>query len=557
MSSHDAPRPQGPSQPITDLVLVLGDQLSLSQPALAATCPERARILMAEVPGESLAPLSSRIRTALFLSAMRHFALQLRESGWTVDYQRLGQHSHHDLAAAWTQAIRDYAPHRVLCTAPGDWRVQHMLETTCSQLGVALELLEDTHFLISRETFSRWAGRSRTLQMERFYRHMRVSQKVLMQGDEPRGGQWNFDADNRASFGRKGPGHIPPPPRFAWDEITRNVMQDVARHLPKLPGTTAAPDTEAHGERKALAQLKAPPQVEPLTEVEDAAAWVWPVNREQALIALQDFIHHRLALFGPTQDAMWSGEPFLHHSLIAAALNLKLLDPREVIAAAEQALDQGQVSIASSEGFIRQILGWREFMRGVYWLDMPSMRQANHFNHTQPLPDWFWSGKTQMNCLRESITQTLDSGYAHHIQRLMVIGNFALLAGLDPKAVEDWFLAVYVDAVEWVELPNVAGMALYANGGRFTTKPYCASGAYIKRMSNYCSGCRYDPALRTGPRACPITTLYWDFLIRNESEFAANPRAALMMKHVEKLDRDARQAIRDTALERLQSLNTL
>ena len=348
---------------------------------------------------------------------------------------------------------------------------------------------------------------------------MRSRHNVLMTSGAPIGGQWNYDAENRASFGKAGPGAIPERPGFPADEITRSVIQDVERCLPHLAG-----------------------------EVSD---FNWPVTRAQARHVLEDFVSCRLARFGPTQDAMWTDEPYLWHSLLSAALNLKLLDPGEVIEAATQAYERGEASLPSVEGFIRQILGWREFMRGVYWLDMPGMRASNHFSHQQPLPSWFWTGNTGMHCLRSSIRQTLKLGYAHHIQRLMVIGNFALIAGLNPQAVEDWFLAVYVDAVEWVELPNVAGMALYANGGRFTSKPYCASGAYIKRMSNYCSGCRYDPGQRTGPRACPVTTFYWDFLIRNEAEMSNNPRAVLMMKHVAKIDDIARtEILRQASLNR-------
>lgn len=494
-----------------DLIFVLGDQLSLVQSSLRASHPDRAVVLMAEVADESRSPRSGAIRSALFLSAMRHFAQQLQAAGWRVEYQRLGHHSSASLTDAWTQALRRHQPERVLCTEPGDWRIQQQLEACCQAEKIPLQLLADDHFLMGRSEFSAWAGRSKTLQMERFYRHMRTRQKVLMHNGEPEGGQWNFDAENRASFGKRGPGSIAPPPRFEPDDITREVIQDLKQHLPELPGAIDSFD--------------------------------WPVTRDQAIAALKHFIDTRLAQFGRTQDAMWAGEPYLNHSLISAALNLKLLDPREVIAAAEQAYREQRVSLASVEGFIRQILGWREFMRGVYWLDMPAMREANHFGHAQPLPDWFWTGQTHMNCLRDSITQTLKHGYAHHIQRLMVIGNFALLAGLQPQAVEDWFLAVYVDAVEWVELPNVAGMALYANGGRFTTKPYCASGAYVKRMSNYCSGCHYDPALRIGPKACPMSTFYWDFLIRNEAEMSRNPRAALMMKHVAAISESDREAI--------------
>jgi len=498
-----------------DLILILGDQLCGDQASLKASNPERSVVFMAEVQEESRSPRSSAIRSALFLSAMRHFAQQLRDAGWTVDYLRLGQHTHLSLSAAWAHALAKHQPERVLCTEPGDWRVEQQLTLCCKQAGRSLHMLVDDHFLINRSEFSAWAGKSRTLQMERFYRHMRVRHQVLVRHGEPEGGQWNFDAENRASFGKRGPGNMASPKRFEPDPITREVICDLKQHLPELPGALDSFD--------------------------------WPVTRGEALVALKDFTDTRLSSFGRTQDAMWTNEPYLHHSLVSASLNLKLLNPREVIAAAEQAYREERASLASVEGFIRQILGWREFMRGVYWLDMPAMRQANHFDHQQSLPDWFWTGQTHMNCLRESIKQTLERGYAHHIQRLMVIGNFALLAGIQPQAVQDWFLAVYVDAVGWVELPNVAGMALYANGGRFTTKPYCASGAYIKRMSNYCTGCRYDPTLRTGTKACPMSTFYWDFLIRNEAEMTRNPRAALMMKHVAALSESDREKITQQA----------
>jgi deoxyribodipyrimidine photolyase-related protein len=508
-----------------DLVLILGDQLSLDQASLHATTAARASILMAEVPAESTAPASSMTRTVLFLSAMRHFATTLQAGGWSLAYLRLGTHPHPDLPAAWRAEIRRQQPARVICTWPGDHRLLEALRSVCASEGVPLLCPEDDHFLISRDEFARWAGRSRTLLMERFYRHIRVRHQILMDGAQPVGGQWNFDPENRQAFGREGPGPLPAPRRFGPDELTLEVAQDVRRHLPQLPG--------------------------------QACLDRWPVTRDQALLALEDFVTQRLSRFGPTQDAMWAGEPTLFHALLASSLNLKLLKPREVIDAALRAHAAGQAPLASVEGFVRQVLGWREFMRGIYWLDMPELGRANHFGHALPLPSWFWSGATGMNCLGESIRQTLELGYAHHIQRLMVIGNFALLAGLKPQAVSAWFLAVYVDAVEWVELPNVAGMALYANGGRFTSKPYCASGAYIKRMSNYCKGCRYDPAQRTGPKACPISTLYWDFLIRHEAPLSANPRAALMMKHVARLDPQARAAISEQAARQLQQLDTL
>jgi deoxyribodipyrimidine photolyase-related protein len=322
---------------------------------------------------------------------------------------------------------------------------------------------------------------------------------------------------------------IPPPESFEPDALTREVFAEVEQHFPDHPGTLAH--------------------------------FAWPVNRAQALIALQAFIESRLVNFGDYQDAMWSTTPFGWHSLLSTSLNLHLLDAREVIAAAEAAFRDGRAPLAGVEGFIRQVLGWREFIRGVYWLDMPGLAQANHLQHTRPLPRWYWTGRTQMACAREAVEQTLQYGYAHHIQRLMVTGLFALLAEVDPKQVADWYLAIYVDAIEWAELPNVAGMALYANGGRFTSKPYVASGAYIQRMSNHCERCTYAPtakeSAKSGKPHCPFTALYWNFLLKHEAELAANPRTALMVRNAARLDVPQREAIRAEALDLMSRLDQL
>jgi deoxyribodipyrimidine photolyase-related protein len=511
---------------MTQLVLVLGDQLWLKNPALLAADKKRDVVLIAEAAQESTHVWSHQIRTALFLSAMRHFADDLRAQGWRVEYLSLDAHKHQSLAQAWAERIAALGPERVLACEPGEWRIEQDLISVCKKLRVELQILEDTHFITSRSDFARWAGaKPKQLRMEMFYRHMRKTTGVLMQGEEPEGGQWNYDAENRESFGRQGPQEVPAPPQFKPDAITQEVLADVKRHFADHPG--------------------------------NLEHFNWPVTRKQALQALKAFVAQRLPRFGQYQDAMWTDEPFLFHSLISAALNLRLLDPREVIDAALIAYRAGAVELAAAEGFIRQILGWREFMHGVYWLDMPGMRSANHYQCTTPLPKWYWSGQTHMNCMRQAIGQTMQYAYAHHIQRLMVTGNFALIAGLVPQEVCDWYLAVYVDAVEWVELPNTAGMALYANGGRFTTKPYAASGAYIKRMSNYCGSCRYKPDVKSGAGACPMTVFYWDFLMRHEEELGRNQRAALMMKNLARLDDAQRDAIRATAAKYTRDLNDL
>ncbi len=506
-------------------VLVLGDQLSVSNPALARVDRANAAVLFIEAPGEASHVWSHKARIALFLSAMRHFAAELREQGWQVHYVPLDAPGPTGLGERLEEALRHLGAQRLLACEAGEWRVQQDVQSACQRAGVAGTWVSDSHFLLSRAEFARWAEGRREFRMEHFYRWMRARTGVLMEGGEPAGGRWNFDADNRQGFPRGGPGSVPPPLREAPDAITREVLALVQARFAAHPGA-----------------------------LEDFA---WPVTRAAALRVLADFVEHRLPSFGRHQDAMWEGEPFLWHSLLSSSLNLKLLDPREVIEAALGAWRERGLDLAGVEGFVRQILGWREFIRGVYWHFMPQLAADNHFGHTRPLPAWFWSGKTDMACMRSAIGQTLRHGYAHHIQRLMVTGNFALLAGLSPQAVAGWYLAVYVDAVEWVELPNTAGMALYANGGRFTSKPYVASGAYIDRMSNHCKGCRYRPGEKLGASACPFTTLYWSFLDRHEAQFARNPRTALMARNVARLDAPTREAIRAEAARMLEAMERL
>jgi deoxyribodipyrimidine photolyase-related protein len=352
--------------------------------------------------------------------------------------------------------------------------------------------------------------------MEYFYREMRRRFGVLLDArGEPEGGRWNLDHENRESFGAEGPGPVPEPRAFPPDATTRAVLELVARRFATHPGELAAFD--------------------------------WPVTPAQAEEALADFVAHRLEGFGRHQDAMWTGRPWLRHARISVALNLKLLDPRAAVAAAERAYREGRAGVADAEGFIRQILGWREYVRGVYWQHMPDYLERNSLGAREPLPAFFWTGRTGMACLREVVGQTLRLGYAHHIQRLMVTGLYALLLGVDPRRVHEWYLAVYVDAVEWVELPNTLGMSQYADGGAMASKPYIATGKYLRRMSNYCAGCRFDPEAASGPRACPFTTLYWDFLDRHRTRFAGHPRLALQVKNLARLAPAELAALRERA----------
>jgi deoxyribodipyrimidine photolyase-related protein len=466
---------------------------------------------MAEVAAESTHVPSHKARTALFLAAMRHFRDELRGRGITVEYRELGQHAARTLAEALRTDLERLRPGRVIMVPAGEYRVAADLRAAVASAGLDLELAPDDHFFITPCEFEAWARGRKELRLEHFYRWMRRRTGLLMEADEPAGGRWNFDAENRSSFGSAGPGWMPAPAAFPPDAVTRAVIDAVERELPGNPGGCDAFD--------------------------------WPVTRAQALTALDDFVTNRLALFGRWQDAMWRGEPWLYHSRIAAALNLKLLSPREVCDAAERAWRDGRAPLDAVEGFVRQVLGWREYVRGIYWREMPAYRDRNALAADQPLPAFFWSGETDLACLRETIGQTLALGYAHHIQRLMVTGLFALLWGVRPEEVHAWYLSVYVDAVEWVELPNTLGMSQYADGGLLASKPYVATGKYIARMSNYCAGCRFRPDRAHGNDACPYTTLYWDFLGRHRERFARHPRLALQVRNLDRLPDGERAAI--------------
>jgi deoxyribodipyrimidine photolyase-related protein len=404
--------------------------------------------------------------------------------------------------------------------------VLQALREAAAAAGLALDVREDRHFLCSVREFAAHARGRKQLRLEFFYREMRRRHGVLLTpAGEPEGGEWNYDADNRKPFGPQGPGRVPPRATFEPDAVTREVIALVRSRFAAHPGRLDS--------------------------------FAWPVTRAQALQSLQRFVDERLAGFGDVQDALWPGEPWLWHSHLAAALNLKLLNPREVVAAAEAAYRAGRAPLAAVEGFIRQILGWREYVRGIYWTQMPGYLERNELGALEPLPAWYWTGDTAMACLKDAIGQTLEHGYAHHIQRLMVTGLYALLLGVAPREVHAWYLSVYVDGVEWVELPNTLGMSQHADAGPpqgptpppgpMASKPYIATGQYIARMSDHCRGCRFDPAQRTGERACPFTTLYWDFLARHQARLARNPRMALQVKNLQRVTPEEMAQIRERA----------
>jgi deoxyribodipyrimidine photolyase-related protein len=516
---------------VRNLIIILGDQLNVNSAAFDDFDPKLDAIWMAEVAQESTKVWNSKPRTTVFLSAMRHFRESLRARGWKVCYRELtgtGGHwqgasgaskssSSESFTAALSESTARLKPEKWIMIEPGEWTVREEICEAAAAGGIPLDMRDDRHFLCSHAEFETHAKGRKQLRMEFFYREMRQRHDVLMENGKPVGGAWNFDSENRKSFGKDGPPLHRSPRRFEPDAITRKVIAVVNERFVNHPGSLADFD--------------------------------WPVTAEDAEIAMDDFIAHRLAEFGDWQDAMWTTEPWLFHSRLSVAMNLKLLDPRKVIAAAENEWKQGRAPLAGVEGFIRQILGWREYVRGIYWQQMPHYVELNALGADQPLPPFYWTGETDMACLRDALGQTLKLGYAHHIQRLMVTGLYALMFGVRPREVHEWYLAIYVDAVEWVELPNTLGMSQHADGGLMASKPYIATGKYIQRMSNYCAGCRYDPAESIGPTACPFTTLYWDFLLQHEPAMRKNQRMAMQVRNLARLDDPKREAIRAQAAQ--------
>lgn len=497
-----------------NLIVILGDQLSPDISSLSGFDPAHDHVLMCEIWQEATYVKHHKKKIALIFSAMRHFAKELLDRGFTVHYTPLDHPENtHTFEGEVQRLLHDIPFERVIVTEPGEYRVRQNMETWTDQFSCPVEIRTDDRFLCDTDEFAVWAGGRKQWRMEYFYRDMRKKHHVLMRGDQPEGGKWNFDHDNRQppndTLRPQKPFYVEP------DEITQAVFTLVEDHFGEHFGN-----------------------LHPFS---------FAVTRRQARKALDHFITHNLPQFGDYQDAMVQGDPWMFHSHLSFYLNIGLLNARECIAAAENAFHQQQVPLNCVEGFIRQILGWREYVRGLYWYLMPGYETENFFNADRPLPDFFWDGKTHLNCLRQVILETRDNGYAHHIQRLMVIGNFALLAGLSPKQVNEWFLIVYMDAFEWVEMPNVTGMALFADGGRLASKPYAASGSYIHKMSNYCASCQYDVRKKNGPKACPFNYLYWDFLARNRDRLADNHRLGLTYRTLDRMSDEKNLAIQEDA----------
>lgn len=485
------------------LCLLLGDQLSLSMSSLAKIDKQNDHVLICEVKEEASYVKHHKTKIAFLFSAMRHFAEDLKRKGYKLYYTKYTDSDNQGSLFKQVEAhVKTHDISDIVVAKAGEYRLHEDICQWSSRLGLAVKITPDNRFMAKEGDFSDWAEGKKQLRMEFFYRERRKQFNILMDDKQPVGGKWNYDADNREKL----PKDIKPPSPcvFKPDDITEDVIALVEKEFDDHFG--------------------------------DIKHFHYAVTRKQALEVLDNFIEQRLVNFGRYQDAMVQDEAWMYHSHVSFYINAGLLGPEEVILAAQEAFYKGDVPINSAEGFIRQILGWREYVRGFYWHFMPDLKTDNFLQAKRALPEFYWTGKTDMNCLSQCVKQTKEHAYAHHIQRLMVLGNFALLAGLDPEQVNEWYLIVYGDAYEWVELPNVSGMILYSDGGKLASKPYAASGAYINKMSNYCSYCKYSVKEKSGPQACPFNYLYWDFINKHKEKFENNPRMAMIYRTMSKMD---------------------
>ena len=503
------------------LVLILGDQLSRTISSLKGMRKADTVVLMAEVHDEATYVRHHKKKIAFLFSAMRHFADELADAGWDVVYVKLDDDGNSgSLRGEVQRALLRFDISEIRVTEPGEYRLMKDVEAWAEAFETPVDIRDDDRFIATHKEFASWAKGRKALRMEYFYRDMRKKTGLLMDGDEPAGDRWNFDADNRKPAGEEL--SFPGVPEFEPDDITEEVLDLVRQRFSSHFG--------------------------------DLEPFWFAVTSDQAETALDHFIETALDRFGDYQDAMLTGERFLYHSVLSVYINAGLLDPLAVCQRVEAAYLDGRAPLNAVEGFIRQIIGWREYVRGIYWLKMPDYASSNFFESNRKLPDFYWTGETEMHCIREAIAQTKEEAYAHHIQRLMVTGNFAMLAGVDPAEINEWYLVVYADAYEWVEMPNVIGMSQFADGGLLGSKPYAGGGNYISKMSNYCSSCRFDVKKKTGDGACPFNALYWDFLVRNRDKLEGNPRLSRVYSTWERMGEDRQAEYRQSAARFLDTL---
>lgn len=501
---------------MTKLRVILGDQLSHNISSLKDIDKENDVVLMCEVRAEATYVKHHKKKIAFLFSAMRHFAEELKKKNVSVHYIKYDDANNAgSFSGEVENATKKYSPNEIVITEAGEYRVMHEIEGWQDKFGLDVDILNDDRFLCRHDQFEEWAKGRKQLRMEYFYREMRKSYNILLdKHGKPEGGEWNYDSENRKT--PKGELNVPDTYTAQIDDITQEVLDLVAGEFDDHFG--------------------------------DLEPFYFAITRDQALYALDKFIDERLNDFGDYQDAMVEGEPWMYHSHIGFYLNCGLLQPLEVIEKAEKAYRENNAPLNAVEGFIRQILGWREYIRGIYWLKMPDYASENFLDAKRKLPNLYWGGDTHMNCLKQCVSETKKNAYAHHIQRLMVVGNFALIAGLNVEEVNEWYLIVYADAYEWVEMPNVSGMVLFADGGVLASKPYAAGGAYINKMSDYCKGCKYKVTKKNGPEACPFNYLYWDFFMRNEDKLKGNPRLNMSYNMLNnKMGDDKKEAIKEDA----------
>lgn len=494
-----------------NLCVILGDQLSSNISSLKNFKKNQDKILMMEVTNEATYANHHKKKLVLVFSAMRHFAQELQNNGFSVVYSKIGD-SQNNFTKELAKQCKKLQPKKIIVTHPGEYRVLQEIKKWEKELKIPVSIVDDERFFCSIDEFKQWAGSKKELRMELFYQMMRKKHHILIDKDgKPKGGKWNYDVKNRKSLPKNHP-KIPKPLEHKPDNITKQVIAEVEKKFPNHFG--------------------------------DLEPFWFAVTHEQAKKSLSDFIKNRLSMFGPYEDAMAQEESFLYHSVLSMYLNIGLLEPKQII---NKVLEKDGIKVESVEGFIRQILGWREYIRGIYWHTMPKYSKTNYFDAKNKLPKFYWTGNTDMNCMKNCIEQTIKESFAHHIQRLMITGNFALIAGIKPEEVCEWYLSVYADAYEWVELPNTHGMTLYADGGVLGSKPYAASGNYINKMSDYCKDCKYDVKQKEGDDACPFNYLYWNFFLKNQKKLEKNPRLWTVFSNIKKMSQKKKSQIRNNS----------